>query len=144
MPETSLPTYWRIGLPRSAAAVPLARALVRTALLDLRAPADDDTVERLTADLVTDAVAHAPGADPLALVMELLPADRPAEAPDGEPAPADGPSAAPPPDGPVAGAADGRGLLLIRTLGPAAGAGAAPYGKAVWFTLAERPLPCCR
>ncbi|MFE7660985.1 ATP-binding protein [Streptomyces celluloflavus] len=142
MPETSLPTYWRIGLPRSATAVPLARALVRTALLDLRAPAGGDTAERLTAELVTDAVAQAPGADPLELVVELLPAGCPAAAPGDEPEFAAGPGAPPSPDGPAAGEADGRGLLLIRTFGPDAGAGAAPYGKAVWFTLAARPLPC--
>ncbi|TBO55245.1 ATP-binding protein [Streptomyces kasugaensis] len=140
MPETSLPTYWRIGLPRSATAVPLARALVRTALLDLRAPAGGDTAERLTAELVTDAFAQARGADPLELVVELLPAAPPA-AP-GEPAFAAGPGTPPSPDGPAAGEADGRGLLLIRTFGPDADAGAAPYGKAVWFTLAARPLPC--
>ncbi|MYU52035.1 MULTISPECIES: hypothetical protein [Streptomyces] len=150
MPETSLPTYWRIGLPRSATAVPLARALVRTALLDLRAPADGDTAERLTADLVTDAVAQARGADPLELVVELLPAAPPAAAPGDKPEFAAGPGAPPSPDGPAAGEADsraageadGRGLLLIRTFGPDAGAGAAPYGKAVWFTLAARPQPC--
>ncbi|MFE5737098.1 ATP-binding protein [Streptomyces celluloflavus] len=139
MPETSLPTYWRIGLPRSATAVPLARALVRTALLDLRAPAGGDTAERLTAELVTDAVAQAHGADPLELVVELLPAAPPAAAP-GEPAFAAGPGAPLSPDGPAASEADGRGLLLIRTFGP--DAGAAPYGKAVWFTLAARPQPC--
>ena len=40
---------WRIALPHTAAAVPVARALVRTALAELEHTADSDTAELLTA-----------------------------------------------------------------------------------------------
>ncbi|NEE45236.1 ATP-binding protein, partial [Streptomyces sp. SID8455] len=48
-PDVPVPASWRIALPHSTAAVPIARALVRTALSDIHAPADSDTAELLTA-----------------------------------------------------------------------------------------------
>ncbi|MEV7994771.1 ATP-binding protein, partial [Streptomyces sp. NPDC086077] len=45
----SAPASWRIALPHSAAAVPVARALVRTALAELQHGTDSDTAELLTA-----------------------------------------------------------------------------------------------
>ncbi|WP_424215362.1 ATP-binding protein [Streptomyces sp. BI20] len=79
----------RLSLPRSAVAVPIARALVRTALADAcerepagsgRAVADRDTAELLTAELVANAVEHArPGgrvadddAGGIELIVELV------------------------------------------------------------------------
>ncbi|EDY56024.2 LOW QUALITY PROTEIN: regulatory protein, partial [Streptomyces sviceus ATCC 29083] len=64
---------WRIALPHSAAAVPVARALVRTALAELEHGADCDTAELLTAELVANAVEHTAGDTPIELVVELLP-----------------------------------------------------------------------
>ena len=55
---------WRIALPHTAAAVPVARALVRTALADSTHPADSDTAELLTAELVANAVEHTAGDGP--------------------------------------------------------------------------------
>ena len=52
--------------------MPIARALVRTALADIDAPADSDTAELLTAELVANAVEHTAGEAPIELVVELL------------------------------------------------------------------------
>ncbi|MER5870920.1 ATP-binding protein [Streptomyces sp. NPDC002044] len=136
------PSAWRIALPHTAAAVPLARALVRTALADLEAPcADSDTVELLTAELVANAVEHTAAGAPIELVVELLASGCQVEVHDGDPrSPGD-----------LAARADdvhpdpwqehGRGLLLIRTLSSACGHRRTEHGKAVWFTLAARPAP---
>ncbi|MCZ9340336.1 ATP-binding protein, partial [Streptomyces sp. TRM76130] len=64
---------WRVALPHTAAAVPVARALVRTALAELAHAADCDTAELLTAELVANAVEHTAGETPIELVVELLP-----------------------------------------------------------------------
>ena len=69
--------FWRIALPHTAVAVPVARALVRTALTDLEHGADRDTVEPLTAELVANAVEHAVGEGPIELVMEVVPGGAP-------------------------------------------------------------------
>ncbi|NGO14816.1 ATP-binding protein, partial [Streptomyces sp. HC44] len=71
--EPSAPASWRIALPHSAAAVPVARALVRTALAEIEHAADSDTAELLTAELVANAVEHTTGDMPIELVVELLP-----------------------------------------------------------------------
>ncbi|MFI6359049.1 ATP-binding protein [Streptomyces sp. NPDC050743] len=68
-----LATSWRIEMPHTAAAVPVARALVRTALGEVEHAADSDTAELLTAELVTNAVQHTVGDAPIELVVELLP-----------------------------------------------------------------------
>lgn len=134
------PSSWRIELPHSSAAVPMARALVRTALADLDAPAADcDTAELLTAELVANAVEHTSGSSPIELVVELLPTGCQVEVHDGDPGP---------PGNLDSGAADlcpdpwqehGRGLLLIRTLSSTCGHRRTASGKAVWFTLPAPP-----
>ncbi|MFZ3494008.1 ATP-binding protein [Streptomyces sp. 5.8] len=137
MPDASA---WRIALPHTTAAVPIARALVRTALADIDAPADSDTAELLTAELVANAVEHTPGDAPIELVVELLANGCQVEVHDGDPrAPAD--LTAPGPDDahPDPWQEHGRGLLLIRTLSSACGHRATAHGKAVWFTLPSRP-----
>lgn len=131
---------WRIALPHSAAAVPIARALIRTALADIEAPADSDTAELLTAELVANAVEHTPGDAPIELVVELLENGCQVEVHDGDPhAPADLTAARPDDDHPDPWQEHGRGLLLIRTLSSACGHRRTPHGKAVWFTLPARP-----
>ncbi|MBQ1090278.1 ATP-binding protein [Streptomyces sp. B93] len=129
---------WRIALPHSAAAVPVARALVRTALAELEHGADSDTAELLTAELVANAVEHTRGGTPLELVVELLPTGCQVEVHDPDPAP--------PGDltRPTGGAPDpwqehGRGLLLIRTLSSSCGHRPTRTGKAVWFRLPVVP-----
>ncbi|MBC7272718.1 MAG: ATP-binding protein [Streptomyces sp.] len=129
---------WRIALPHSAAAVPVARALVRTALAELEHGADRDTAELLTAELVANAVEHTPGGTPIELVVELLPTGCQVEVHDPDPAP--------PGDltRPTGGAPDpwqehGRGLLLIRTLSSSCGHRPTRTGKAVWFRLPVVP-----
>ncbi|WP_327255587.1 ATP-binding protein [Streptomyces sp. NBC_01244] len=139
MPDASA---WRIALPHTTAAVPIARALVRTALADIDAPADSDTAELLTAELVANAVEHTPGDAPIELVVELLANGCQVEVHDGDPLPpADLSTPAPAPDDahPDPWQEHGRGLLLIRTLSSACGHRATPHGKAVWFTLPSRP-----
>ncbi|WP_345944065.1 ATP-binding protein [Streptomyces sp. SID3212] len=131
-------TSWRIALPHSAAAVPMARALIRTALLDLRAPADSDVAELLTAELVANAVKHTEG-DGIELVVELLPTGCQVEVHDRDPAPPSGTSLPWPPvepgPWPDPWAENGRGLLLISTLSSDCGHRVTERGKAVWFTL---------
>ncbi|MGW6703962.1 ATP-binding protein [Streptomyces sp. NPDC054956] len=137
MPDASA---WRITLPHTNAAVPIARALIRTALSDIDAPADSDTAELLTAELVANAVEHTPTGAPIELVVELLANGCQVEVHDGDPqAPAD--LTAPRADDahPDPWQEHGRGLLLIRTLSSACGHRRTPHGKAVWFTLPARP-----
>lgn len=130
---------WRIALPHSAAAVPVARALVRTALTELEHGADSDTAELLTAELVANAVEHTAGDDPIELVVRLLPTGCQVEVHDPDPVP--------PGDltRPVAGREPdpwqehGRGLLLIRALSSSCGHRPTETGKAVWFRLAAVP-----
>ncbi|WP_030849499.1 ATP-binding protein [Streptomyces sp. NRRL F-4474] len=139
MPENPA---WRITLPHAAAAVPLARALVRTALADADAPADRDTAELLTAELVANAVEHTPACDPIELVVELLANGCQVEVHDGDPQPIGELSAGPDdahPD-PDPWQEHGRGLLLVRTLSSTCGHRRTPRGKAVWFTLPSRRL----
>ncbi|MEU9250333.1 ATP-binding protein [Streptomyces sp. NPDC048270] len=137
MPDASA---WRISLPHTTAAVPLARALVRTALAEVDAPADSDTAELLTAELVANAVEHTRPGMPIELVVELLESGCQVEVHDGDPQPP-GDLTAPSDDThPDPWQEHGRGLLLIRTLSSACGHRSTPYGKAVWFTLpARRP-----
>ncbi|WP_435603238.1 hypothetical protein [Streptomyces sp. bgisy130] len=74
MLEPPTPATWRIALPRGATAVPIARAMVRTAMQDLRVTADRTTAQLLTAELVTNALKHTCGAGPIELVVEQRPA----------------------------------------------------------------------
>ncbi|EGX58346.1 regulatory protein [Streptomyces zinciresistens K42] len=129
---------WRIALPHTAAAVPVARALVRTALAELEHAADSDTAELLTAELVANAVEHTRGDSPIELVVELLPTGCQVEVHDRDPAPPGNLTR------PVPGDLDpwqehGRGLLLIRTLSSSCGHRATDSGKAVWFRLHAVP-----
>ncbi|MDG9717553.1 ATP-binding protein [Streptomyces sp. DH24] len=132
------PASWRIALPHAASAVPVARALVRTALAEVEQSADCDTAELLTAELVANAVEHTTGEAPIELVVELLPTGCQVEVHDPDPAP--------PLDltRPVLEAPDpwqehGRGLLLIRTLSSSCGHRPTESGKAVWFRLPVVP-----
>lgn len=128
----------RIALPHTPAAVPLARALVRTALAEAEEPADSDTAELLTAELVANAVEHTRPGAPIALVVEAQASGCQVEVHDADPQP---PELSPGPEGtrPDPWQEHGRGLLLIRTLSSACGHRPTPDGKAVWFTLVSRP-----
>ncbi|WP_235023940.1 ATP-binding protein [Streptomyces sp. WAC05374] len=134
MPEASGPSSWRIALPHTSAAVPIARALIRTALADLDASAYRDTAELLTAELVANAVEHTSGKGPIELVVRLLPSGCRVEVHDRDPEPPGdlAPEHDTPPD---PWQEHGRGLLLIRTLSAACGHRLTDDGKAVWFTL---------
>ncbi|MFE9661325.1 ATP-binding protein [Streptomyces sp. NPDC005955] len=144
MHESSAPASWRIALPHSTAAVPVARALVRTALADAadtRDTADCDTAELLTAELVANAVEHTSGDEPIELVVALLPGGCQVEVHDPDPCPPGSltrPALSEPPD---PWQEHGRGLLLIRALSSACGHRATESGKAVWFTLSAVPGP---
>nr|WP_203723151.1 ATP-binding protein [Streptomyces coelicoflavus] len=133
------PASWRIALPHSAAAVPVARALVRNALAELEHTADGDTAELLTAELVANAVEHTSvGRTPIELVVELRPTGCRVEVHDPDPAPPTDLTRADvePPDPWREG---GRGLLLIRALSSSCGHRPAGAGKAVWFRLPAVP-----
>ncbi|WP_309315896.1 ATP-binding protein [Streptomyces salinarius] len=133
------PASWRIALPHSAAAVPVARALVRNALAELEHTADGDTAELLTAELVANAVEHTSvGRTPIELVVELRPTACQVEVHDPDPAP---PADLTRPDvePPDPWREGGRGLLLIRALSSSCGHRPTGAGKAVWFRLAAVP-----
>ncbi|KPI24940.1 putative anti-sigma regulatory factor, serine/threonine protein kinase [Actinobacteria bacterium OV320] len=129
---------WRIALPHSAAAVPVARALVRTALAELKHGADSDTAELLTAELVANAVEHTAGDAPIELVVELQPTGCQVEVHDPDPVPP-GDLTRPSGEEPDPWQEHGRGLLLIRTLSSSCGHRPTEQGKAVWFRLAAVP-----
>ncbi|MDL5204340.1 ATP-binding protein [Streptomyces sp. ALI-76-A] len=131
---------WRIALPHSAAAVPVARALVRTALTELEHGADSDTAELLTAELVANAVEHTAGDAPIELVVELLPTGCQVEVHDPDPAPP-GDLTRPVDLAPDPWQEHGRGLLLIRALSSSCGHRPTESGKAVWFRLPAVPAP---
>ncbi|MFE3601578.1 ATP-binding protein [Streptomyces sp. NPDC059096] len=133
MPEAAGSSPWRVTLPHSVEAVPLARALVRSALAHLAEPTHSDTAELLTAELVANAIKHTDGDEPIELVVELLPTGCQVEVHDCDPAPPGNltrPGSMPDP-----WQEDGRGLLLISTLSATCGHRATDQGKAVWFTL---------
>ncbi|MFE0514557.1 ATP-binding protein [Streptomyces sp. NPDC058964] len=134
----SAPASWRIALPHTAAAVPVARALVRTALADQAPAADSDTAELLTAELVANAVEHAAGNGPIELVVEMLPTGCQVEVHDPDPAPP-GHLTRPVLDVPDPWQEHGRGLLLIRALSSSCGHRPTESGKAVWFRLPVVP-----
>lgn len=139
--DVPTPASWRVALPHSAAAVPIARALIRTALADIDAPADSDTAELLTAELVTNAVEHTPGDEPIELVVELWPTGCQVEVHDRDPAPPGDLSSPEPGSEPDLWQEHGRGLLLIRTLSASCGHRTTEHGKAVWFTLPSPASP---
>ncbi|MGW0120755.1 ATP-binding protein [Streptomyces sp. NPDC003327] len=149
---------WRVRLPRTTAAVPLARALVRTALSggrDGRQDAeqdaeqdagqdgrpDRDTAELLTAELVANAVEHTAGGGPIELVVEVLAAAGGCQIEVHDPEPArPGDLVCPDPDAEVDPWQEhGRGLLLVRALSSDCGHRPTEDGKAVWFTLPGVP-----
>ncbi|MEU5111103.1 ATP-binding protein [Streptomyces longwoodensis] len=132
------PASWRIALPHSAAAVPVARALVRTALAEPAHGGDRDTAELLTAELVANAVEHTAGDGPIELVVELLPTGCQVEVHDPDPA-SPGDLTRPSGREPDPWQEHGRGLLLIRALSSSCGHRPTGTGKAVWFRLATVP-----
>ncbi|APY90731.1 ATP-binding protein [Streptomyces alfalfae] len=136
--EPPFPASWRVELPHTPAAVPVARALVRTALTEIASSADTDTAELLTAELVANAVEHTAGEDPIELVIELLPTGCQVEVHDSSPLPPGDLTAPCPPGPPDPWQEHGRGLLLIRTLSSSCGHRATDSGKAVWFRLPAR------
>jgi anti-sigma regulatory factor (Ser/Thr protein kinase) len=141
--DLSRPASWRIALPHTTAAVPIARALIRTALADITAgdgtAADSDTAELLTAELVANAVEHTDGDTPIELIIELLAVGCQVEVHDRDPVAPDELSRSGPPDAvPDPWQEHGRGLLLIRALSSSYGHRPTPHGKAVWFTLPGR------
>ncbi|MEU3746369.1 MULTISPECIES: ATP-binding protein [Streptomyces] len=136
---------WRVRLPHTTAAVPIARALIRAALNDIDPGAaslpDGDTAELLTAELVANAVEHTAGRGPIELVVELFaaPGGCQIEVHDSEPARA-GALVCPAPGAEVDPWQEhGRGLLLIRALSSDCGHRPTAHGKAVWFTLPGIP-----
>ncbi|MFH9674892.1 ATP-binding protein [Streptomyces sp. NPDC017405] len=129
---------WRIALPHTAAAVPVARALVRSALTDVEHVADPDTAELLTAELVANAVEHTAGQGPIELVVELAPSGCRVEVHDPDPAPP-GQLTRPVLEEPDVWQEGGRGLLLIRALSSSCGHRPTASGKAVWFRLPVVP-----
>ncbi|MFF8593546.1 ATP-binding protein [Streptomyces sp. NPDC015220] len=131
---------WRVALPHTPAAVPVARALVRTALAEPERTADSDTAELLTAELVANAVEHAAGGGPIELVVQLLEAGCHVEVRDPDPAPP-GDLTRPSLTAPDPWQEHGRGLLLIRALSSSCGHRPAGAGKAVWFRLLAAPGP---
>jgi anti-sigma regulatory factor (Ser/Thr protein kinase) len=136
--EASDPASWRIALPHSTAAVPLARALIRTVLADIELSAARDTAELLTAELVANAVEHTLGGSPIELVVELQETGCQVEVHDRDPAPPCDlflPAYGSEPD---PWQEHGRGLLLIRALSSACGHRPTADGKAVWFTLSAQ------
>ncbi|GGL04497.1 ATP-binding protein [Streptomyces flaveus] len=137
--EPSAPASWRVALPHSAAAVPVARALVRTALAEIEHPADCDTAELLTAELVANAVEHTKGEDPIELVVQLLPTGCQVEVHDPDPSPPGSLTRPGPDNNPDPWQEHGRGLLLIRALSSSCGHRATESGKAVWFRLPAVP-----
>ncbi|MFJ9902503.1 ATP-binding protein [Streptomyces sp. NPDC101152] len=137
-PPSASAASWRIALPHSAAAVPVARALVRTALAELEHGADSDTAELLTAELVANAVEHTAGDSPIELVVELLPGGCQVEVHDPDPAPP-GDLTTPATLVPDPWQEHGRGLLLIRALSSSCGHRPTDGGKAVWFRLPSVP-----
>lgn len=136
--EPPVPASWRIALPHTVAAVPVARALVRTALAELEHAADSDTAELLTAELVANAVEHTAGNGPIELVVELLPTGCQVEVHDPDPAPP-GDLTHPHRAEPDPWQEHGRGLLLIRALSSSCGHRPTESGKAVWFRLPMVP-----
>lgn len=142
VPPCAATASWRVTLPHTVAAVPVARALVRGALSELRHTADSDTAELLTAELVANAVEHTAGRGPIELVVELLPGGCQVEVHDPDPAPP-GDLTRPGLTAPDPWEEGGRGLLLIRALSSSCGHRPTGSGKAVWFRLpaAPRPLP---
>ncbi|MEU4493995.1 ATP-binding protein [Streptomyces sp. NPDC023998] len=136
--EASGPASWRIALPHTTAAVPIARALIRTALADIEVSPDSDTAELLTAELVANAVEHTHIGTPIKLVVELLPTGCQVEVHDGDPAPPGNLTRSAHDTGPGPWQEHGRGLLLIRALSSACGHRPTDGGKAVWFTLPSR------
>jgi anti-sigma regulatory factor (Ser/Thr protein kinase) len=134
----SAPALWRIALPHTTAAVPVARALVRTALAELEHTADSDTAELLTAELVANAVEHTSGGAPIELVVELLPTGCQVEVHDPDPRPP-GDLTRPDTEPPDPWQEHGRGLLLIRALSSSCGHRPTDSGKAVWFRLPGVP-----
>ncbi|WP_043678242.1 ATP-binding protein [Streptomyces xylophagus] len=129
---------WRIALPHTAAAVPVARALVRTALSEVKHTADSDTAELLTAELVANAVEHTAGDAPIELVVELLPTGCQVEVHDPDPEPPTS-LTKPAEEEPDPWQEHGRGLLLIRALSSSCGHRPTESGKAVWFRLPVVP-----
>ncbi|MEU3981147.1 ATP-binding protein [Streptomyces sp. NPDC026672] len=129
---------WRIALPHTTAAVPVARALVRTALAELEHVADSDTAELLTAELVANAVEHTAGSGPIELVVEVRPTGCQVEVHDPDPAPP-GNLTRPTVETPDPWQEHGRGLLLIRSLSSSCGHRPTESGKAVWFRLPVVP-----
>ncbi|MEW2072130.1 ATP-binding protein [Streptomyces sp. NPDC012403] len=133
-------TSWRVALPHTTAAVPVARALVRTALAEREHAADCDTAELLTAELVANAVEHTSGSGPIELVVRLLPAGCQVEVHDADPEPP-GDLTRPARGVPDPWQEHGRGLLLIRTLSSSCGHRPTESGKAVWFRLPGQRRP---
>ncbi|PSM38250.1 ATP-binding protein [Streptomyces dioscori] len=137
--EPHAPASWRIALPHTVAAVPVARALVRTALAEIELSADCDTAELLTAELVANAVEHTRGDSPIELVVELLPTGCQVEVHDPDPSPPGDLTVPDPSCEPDPWQEHGRGLLLIRTLSSSCGHRPTESGKAVWFRLPVVP-----
>jgi anti-sigma regulatory factor (Ser/Thr protein kinase) len=141
LPETTSRSSWLVALPHTAAAVPMARSVVRAALAELGETADPDTAELLTAELVANAVEHAVGDRPIRLVVALLPTGRcQVEVHDDDPRPPGDLSSQEAAVMPDPWQENGRGLLLIRTLSADCGHRKTDGGKAVWFTLTDREL----
>ena len=142
-------TSWHIELPHSPPAAPIARAVVRNALIELDSPVDSGTAELLVCELVTNAIEHTAVDAAVSLSVTALPDGVLVEVRDRDPRPLEvgqwGRAAAQAahdraePDDVDELREDGRGLQLIQMLSAACGSRATPDGKTVWFTLGPEP-----
>lgn len=127
------PQARRARLPAVPESAARARACVRSAVRDWHVRADEDTAVLLTCELVTNAIAAAPGRD-IMLSVRCASGRLRVEVHDTAPSlPA--PAAAP------ADAEAGRGLMLVGALSADWGFYRTPAGKAVYFTLPLQPDP---
>ncbi|GHJ40749.1 ATP-binding protein [Streptomyces sp. TS71-3] len=134
IPPAQVP--WRIALPRTTAAVPMARAVVRSALAEFDHTPECETAELLTAELVANAVEHTAAEGPIELVVAMLPGTCQVEVHDRDPSPPGSLGLPGHVEEPDPWSEHGRGLVLLRTLSSSCGHRPTDTGKAVWFTLA--------
>ena len=126
----------RVRLDATPAAAATARRRVQAVIRAWRVPVEEDIAVLLTSELVTNAIAHEPGATVTLhvssvggqLLVEVF------DACPQLPVPADATGEAP------ADAETGRGLMLVATLAARWGCYLTPAGKAVWFALAPADL----
>ncbi|GAA2626227.1 ATP-binding protein [Streptomyces axinellae] len=123
-------TSWHIELPHSPPAAPIARAVVRTALTELRSGVDGETAELLVCELVTNAVEHTSDEAAVSLTVSEKGDGLLVEVRDRDPRPVSGLPAEPPEAAPLpppheedAGVREAERYEAAREAGSAAAAG---------------------